>query len=50
MRISEKWKFKAEGKIFHKRSLSYDEERFCLTTPKLHFVAIRNKKLFLEVT
>ncbi len=44
MRVSEKYKNEAEGKIFRKHSNSYDEERFCPTTKLLYFAATRNKK------
>ena len=49
MRTSEKGDSKAEGKIFRNRSRSYCEERFSLTTLLFHFVAVRNRKQFLEV-
>jgi hypothetical protein len=49
MKSSEKIKVEAEGKIFHKHSHSYDEERFWLTTKRLIFAAICNKNEFLEV-
>ncbi|MEN8230559.1 MAG: hypothetical protein ABFS38_20540, partial [Bacteroidota bacterium] len=49
MRTSEKGDSKAEGKIFRNRSRSYGEERFSLITKLFHFVAVRNRKWFLEV-
>ena len=49
MRMSEKGDSKAEGKIFHNRSHSFCEERFSLTTMLFHFIAVRNRKWFLEV-
>ena len=49
MRTSEKRDSKAEVKIYRNRSRSYCEERFSLTTLLFHFVAVRNRKQFLEV-
>ncbi len=43
MKMSEKFKNKAESKIFRRRSHSYVEERFYLTTMLLDFAAICNK-------
>ncbi len=48
MRMSEKFKIEASGKIFRRHSHSYVEERFYSITKILDFAAIRNRNGFLE--
>jgi hypothetical protein len=50
MKMSEKFKIEEEGKIFHRRSHSYVEERFFPMKKILDFAAICNRQGFSEWT